>query len=92
MMAAVPDLKPGMEKLNEMIAENGWVCGKKCTIADISIQGSISGLLVLFKHGKDWNVEYDIKAKTGIVAWHDNMKNLPGWMETFIERAMPLYK
>ena len=72
-----------------MISEEGWCAGKKCTLADISIQGTISGLLVLFKYGKNWSDELNIPEKKGIVAWHDNMKTLPGWKDLFIGKAFP---
>merc|ERR1711941_142638 len=84
MMAGIPPVLPVIERLNEMISDEGYVCGAKCTLADISIQGTISALLVLFKYGKDWRKELNIEDKKGIQKWHDNMKKLPGWRELFM--------
>merc|ERR1711953_998604 len=91
MMEGLKAIVPAIEQLNSMISKEGWVCGAKCTLADISIQGTISGLLVLFKHGKDWRKELSIEDKSGIVAWHDNMKTVTGWKELFMEKVFPAY-
>ena len=89
MMAALPAVKPALDQLEAMISDQGWVCGGKCTLADISIQGTISGLLVLFKYEKNWKDELEIKDDSKIMVWHENMKKLTGWKELFMGKAMP---
>ena len=83
MMAGLLDVVPGIDQLNSMISKEGWVCGAKCTLADISIQGTISGLKVLAKFGKNFTEELKFSEKNGIMAWHGNMQKLQGWKDLF---------
>ena len=83
MMKALPGTSKYIAEFEAMISKERWACGEKITLADISIQGTISGLKILSKFGKSWAVELGVKQMKGIMGWHGNMKVLPGWMEFF---------